>query len=115
MIAKNIQYFGRECVLACDAGCNKAFGINSRPREQLSDNEDDYAFLADSEVGVAPQDPGTYEGGYGKPMGQHDRLNKWCARECERSVRADKGEDVKLKDFSQRVYNLKSRQNECAL
>ena len=48
MIAKPILYFRHELVLVCDARCDKAWGINSRTRVQLSaTDEDDYAFLSD--------------------------------------------------------------------
>ena len=104
---KAIIYFGQPCALACDGNCGKAWGINNRPRVQLSTDPDDYAFLADGELGDAPTDPGTYEGRDGKPQGR-DYLNKWCARECERSAIADQWQLVELRDFSRRLYNLPS-------
>ena len=52
-----------------------------------------------------PVDPGTYEGEHGKPRTKEARLNKWCARECERSVIVDPGIPIELHDFSQRQYN----------
>jgi hypothetical protein len=85
-IAKVITYFGEQMLLSCDAKCNKAWGINHRPRRQLSEEDDDYVYLADHATGIAPIDPGTYEGGHAKPTLPEDRLNKWCCRECERSV-----------------------------
>lgn len=103
-IAKHITYFGKPCVLACDAQCTKAWGINSRPRVEF-DEDDDFAYLADAELGIAPDDPGTYEGWDGKPRTTAARLNKWCARECERSKIKDTLDDVVLNDWSQRVYN----------
>lgn len=118
ILIKDITFFGNACTLACDANCGKAWGINHRPRIYLHpDGEDadpdDYAFLADSEVGVAPVDPGTYEGGHAKPEIPEARLNKWCARECERSTIVDRGDvDIKFKDFSRRVYNRHARQQE---
>lgn len=86
--------------------CHKAWGINNRPKEQLSDDDDDYAFLADSELGEAPEDPGTYEGGHAKPTRAEDRLNKWCFRECERSCIAKRGEALTPPDFSKRLFNI---------
>lgn len=125
MIHKNIVYFGKPCVLACDAQCHKAWGINNRPRVYLEDdtltvypndnqhypddetiNPDDHASLADHELGDAPLDPGTYEGGEGKPQSDDELLNKWCARECERSDIADFLDDIELDDFSVRQYNI---------
>jgi hypothetical protein len=105
MIAKQITFFGKQCILACDANCGKAWGISNRPKLQLSNDEDDIVWLADGELGEAPQFPGTWEGGQGKPLNPEGRLNKWCARECERSVIVDVGEDFSLKDFSKRRYN----------
>ena len=66
---------------------------------------DDYALLADNELGTAPVEPGTWEGADGKPRTPQDRLNKWCARECERSNIVLLGESFSHKDFSKRVYN----------
>lgn len=106
MIHKVVLYFGQPMGVACDARCDKAWGINNRPRVRFGD-EDDYAFLADDELGTAPTDPGTYEGGVGKPQGPEYRLNKWCVRECERSSNTPPQLNVlcELPDFSHRHYN----------
>lgn len=86
LLAKAIVYCGNRIVLVCDGQCHKAWGINNRPKIQLDpDNEDDVIWLADDELGEAPIDPGIYEGGEAKPTYPDARLNKWCARECERS------------------------------
>ena len=127
MISKDIVYFGGAFVLFCDEKCNKAWGINQRPSHQLSDNEDDYEWLTDEELGEAPDDPGTYEGGCAKPTveetesvfknpnANRDKLNKWCCRECERSKMIDMGKTLNmedddyiplLQDFSKRVKNI---------
>lgn len=77
----------------------------------LSDDPDDYAYLADDEVGTAPIDPGTYEGGHAKPLPDSEKMNKWCVRECERSTlygrieRAKKQQPKILPDFSKRLFN----------
>ncbi len=86
--------------LSCDYRCDKAWGVSQRPRVQINEADlDDFAFLSDDELGVAPVNPGTYEGGHGKPRnGVH---NKWCYRECERSYLAPSEKP----DFSRRVYN----------
>lgn len=107
MLSKQIVYFGNAVVLSCDGNCAKAWGVNNRPRESFDPKEpDDYAFLADNELDVAPVNPGTYEGGHPKPRIESERLNsKWCARECERSKITDPGAQIKLDDYSQRVYN----------
>lgn len=108
MIQRQITYCGKPAVLACDGNCQKAWGINNRPRVQLDPNdEDDYAFLADDELGTAPADPGTYEGGHGKPDGAigPEDMNKWCGRECERSGLFHEFGEIQLPDFSKRLYN----------
>lgn len=115
VIAKSITYFGKPHLLMCDACCSKAWGINSRPKVSLSDDPDDYAFLADGELGEAPPDPGTYEGGQAKPIKEEGRLNKWCARECERSVMAPQGKTGDLlPDYSRRFPNMPNRHREDA-
>jgi hypothetical protein len=104
---KEIVYFGHKLILACDGKCEKAWGINSRPKEKLdANNPDDYCFLADNELGDAPEDPGTYEGDHAKPIAGEPKLNKWCCRECERSEMVKPGEEIVLKDFSKRSYNI---------
>lgn len=108
MIQRDIIYFGQSIVVACDEKCNKAWGMNSRPKEYFDNNEDDYAYLSDDELGDAPINPGTYEGFEmtGKPQTKEERLNKWCVRECERSYRGEL--PVVLDDFSKRIYNMPS-------
>lgn len=101
----SIRYFGKPAVVACDGRCSKAWGRNGRARVVLSDDGDDFAFLSDRELGVAPADPGTYEGGDGKPETSAAFPNRWCVRECERSVLAAEGARVVLPDFRRRVYN----------
>jgi hypothetical protein len=102
---KQILWFGSHVTLACDGQCNKAWGISCRPKVEFDTNEpDDYAFLADGELDDAPAQPGTWEGGHGKPEGPHE-MNKWCARECERSNIYEAGEPVVLRDYSVRRFN----------
>lgn len=105
LLVKPITFFDEKLVLACDGRCDKAWGINTRPRHQLSDDPDDYEFLADGELGEAPADPGTYEGNHAKPAPSDGpyRQNKWCARECERSVMGVG--DLLPPDLSARVRN----------
>ncbi len=57
--------FGQTCTFACDTQCDKAFGISGREKVSLSDDEDDYRYLTDGELGQAPQCTGTWEGGHG--------------------------------------------------
>jgi hypothetical protein len=107
MIAKAIIFFEQKAILICDAQCDKAWGINNRPKNELSNDPDDYEYLTDQELEDAPCDPGTYEGGHAKPTERTDRLNKWCARECERSKIVNQVvEDFYLKDFTKRIKNL---------
>lgn len=112
-IFRLITYFDAPAAVACDARCEKAWGNNNRPQIQFSDDEEDTAFLADDEVGIAPENPGTYEGECAKPRTPEERLNKWCVRECERSEMTDAphtyaGKRCPLEtvsDFSERRYN----------
>jgi hypothetical protein len=106
---KQITYFGQPAKVACDENCNKAWGINNRPKIQLSEDEDDYAYLSDDELGDAPENPGTYEGGHAKPTHKSQIPNKWCVRECERCSLSSPGEynlPPVVKDFSKRMYNI---------
>lgn len=104
MYAKTIIWFGKAHTLACDGKCNKAWGVNNRPKISFDENDpDDVAYLADDELGEAPADPGTYEGGHAKPDSPREQ-NKWCARECERS-RVFLQLDKPLPNYSGRVYN----------
>lgn len=109
MPTKQIRFFGQPAVVSCDGRCDKAWGLNGRPRVQLSDDEDDFAWKSDGELGDAPADPETYEGGHGKPsavpLSDPERMNKWCVRECERHIVTSPSEEVRLRDFSKRVLN----------
>lgn len=107
-----ITYFGQKAKVACDCRCNKAWGMDNRPRIQLSDDEDDWAYLADPELGEAPIDPGTFEGWHRKPLSPDEFPNRWCVRQCERCVmseidRYDK--PLALWNFDKRFYNLLRR------
>jgi hypothetical protein len=105
MHTKQIVFFGKPVTMVCDGNCRKAWGTSQRPKVEFDPDEpDDVAWLADSECGEAPEDPGTYEGGHGKPEGPHE-MNKWCARECERSELFNAGEKVEARSFSERMFN----------
>jgi hypothetical protein len=67
LMEKRITFFGQPAKVGCDGRCGKAWGINGRAKVRLSDDEDDFYWPADDELGDAPADPGSYEGGYGKP------------------------------------------------
>jgi hypothetical protein len=127
---KTITYFGQPAKVACDEKCDKAWGGDHRPRiyPQISEtriftrgiteddikdipdfDEDDYALCSDQELGLAPEDPGTYCGVdmTAKPTIESDKLNRWCVRECERCGMSDPGyyNLPHLPDFSKRRYN----------
>lgn len=104
-----ITWCGSPATVTCDGKCSKAWGINHRPRLKYDDKDpDDFAWLSDGETGEAPADPGTYEGGRGKPTSPAT-MNKWCARECERSVINCDGAIQPPPDFSERVLNKPSK------
>jgi hypothetical protein len=112
ILTKKIVYFGKTVVLVCDGKCEKAFGGSVRPKGYPDDkrDEDDWYWVADDEVGEAPKHPGTIEGTHIKPQHPDDRLNKWCARECERSQMCDLGTQLKVRTFTGRVYNYFDRE-----
>lgn len=104
-----ITFFEQTAKVCCDGNCEKAWGINNRPRVQLSDAE-----LADSEVGTAPINPGTYEGSDAKPRSVMEFPNKWCVRECERCVMSKPCEfdqPLEIRSFEQRYYNIHRDEN----
>lgn len=86
-VIRAIRFCGVNTFVACDGLCTKAWGLNGRPGRN-----DDRVGLPDDELGEAPADPGTYEGGEGKPAAppvEGERFSRWCVRECERNVTAD--------------------------
>jgi len=113
MLVKQIIYCGEPCSLVCDGNCGKAWGVDTRPKNQSSADPDDFEYLSDSELGDAPLKSSTYEGGFGKPQpADAEKLTKWCARSCERSTLVFAKDGVtSLKDFSVRIPNLKKPTN----
>lgn len=110
--SKLIQYFGQPAKVNCDRNCAKAWGINNRPKVQLSDDPDDYEFLADHELGDAPKDPGTYEGRDAKPLSPDVFPNRWCIRECERCAMSHPEQwdlPLELPSFAERRPNIPKR------
>ena len=85
----SITHFGKTVVVYCDRKCTKAWGVNSRPtRNKWWESKDEEPiYYEDNELGNAPMDPGTYEGGEGKPKSPDNFPNKWYVRECERCRR----------------------------
>ena len=113
---KLITFFGQRAKVACDGLCAKAWGSDARPRVLLSNegDGDDFAWLSDDELGAAPLDPGTTEGGDSKPLSPAEFPNRWCVRACERCSMSRPGEShipLNLRDFSRRFYNFVKRQN----
>lgn len=125
MPEKRIRGYGQQLVMACDGRCDKAWGINGRPKLFFMEkgeapraliegedprDEDDYVWLGDDELGTAPADPGTYEGGYAKPsavpLTDPEPMNKWCFRECERSESFKPGEPVLIRDLKKPEPNI---------
>ena len=72
MIRTEGTFCFKPVAITCDGRCDLAWGINWRGRKAPK----------------APIDPGTYEGGEGKPQPPYPpaKHNKWCVRECERST-----------------------------
>ena len=111
MITRQITYAFKPMAHTCDGRCDKAWGINNRPMvEYDTDDPDDTAWKADGELPMAPANPGTYEGGDGKPSSgpvtaETARINKWCVRECERSMLLRPDQSLTVIDLSRRVYN----------
>lgn len=62
-----ILFCGQNVTLSCDGKCDQAWGNNYHGQKS----------------GIAPINPGTYEGGHGKPTDK--KHNKWRSRECERA------------------------------
>lgn len=97
-----IIFFGRWMMAVCDRQCEKAFGINSRPK--IMSDDDDIVWFADGEVPEAPANPGTYEGGHGKPF-HPEAHNKWCVRECERCEIVKSGTAIRYPDWFSRRFS----------
>lgn len=79
---QRITFCGQAVRVACDERCHKAWGQENRPSEIGEDGN--LCWLADHELGLAPVDPGTAEGGDRKPVDRKGIPNKWCVRQCER-------------------------------
>lgn len=119
LLQKEIVYHGERCVLVCDGRCDKAWGIQARPRYRFVSDDadpDDYVYLGDEHVGEAPP-PGKTEivsEGFemkpsAVPLTDPERLNKWCARQCERSTIVKLGEPIVLPDMQNPEPNMPHR------
>ncbi len=82
MLVTRTKYFGQSVIQICDARCDKAWGVHSRPIVTVGERK---WWIADDEQ-TAPADPETYEGNCAKPTTPEHRHNTWCTRECERSL-----------------------------
>jgi hypothetical protein len=68
LLTTSILYSGKRCLAVCDHKCNKAWWFDGdRPQRRDPAEPDDVIWFADREVGIAPANPGSYEGGQGKP------------------------------------------------
>lgn len=134
MLSIAIVYSGKRCQLVCDGRCDKAWGINGRPKlyfltkgeppRKLEDGEepsdwDDYVYVRDSELGKAPgpgYTRGVSEGNDLKPskrpLTDASQMNKWCARECERSEMFEEGEVVVVRDLEHPQPNVRKAAND---
>lgn len=114
MLKKQIRFFGEHVVLACDGRCDKAWGISGRARVRLSEDVDDYVYVPDSALGSAEY-PQTWEGlamegrPSDEPLADAERMNRWCARECERSGIYKLDEPLVLRDMENPRPNMPRR------
>jgi hypothetical protein len=68
LLTASILYSGKRCLAVCDRKFNKGWGFNAdRPQWRDPPEPDDVIWFADGEAGIAPANPGSYEGGQGKP------------------------------------------------
>lgn len=121
MIQKQIRGYGKDLTIACDGRCDKAWGINGRPRLYFQEvghpprplingeepkNDDDHVYMGDDELGTAPgpgKTKGVSEGGHLKPsatpLTDGELMNKWCFRECERGETFEREEPIVIRDL----------------
>jgi hypothetical protein len=67
VLKTNITFAGQALTAICDFKCERACGKHARPTAKLSSGDAHYAFFSDGELGAAPDEPGTEEGGCRKP------------------------------------------------
>ena len=109
---KEITYYGAPAKVGCDEKCNKAWGINNRPRVYLDISETQIFGLEGTSIYPDIEDDinvDNYENDDAKPTCKSEMGNRWCVRECERCQMSEYGkhnEPLKIKDFNQRFYNM---------
>lgn len=118
MLQKDIIFFGDQCTVACDGRCDKAWGIQGRPRHRFQPEDvdpDDYVYIGDDALGTAPPPYQTEiisEGLNIKPSAvahsDGTLLNRWCTRQCERSAIVDRGDPVVVPDMRTPAWNKPS-------
>lgn len=84
-----VPYVGLLMRCRCDGKCSKAWGWSMRPASKFGRDGDPVEYYADQELGEAPSNPGTAEGGSLKPSSPDQFPTKWCVRECERCNKSD--------------------------
>ena len=99
LLARAIVFCGRPLVLVCDGRCDLAWGNDRRPRISHSADPDDFTWVGDDDPMCSPGAPApgdlSSEGDELKPStaalanSDSSRMNKWCARQCERSRMRD--------------------------
>lgn len=109
MFVTVVPFLFKKVAVMCDGNCKKAWGIGLRPKNRLSDDDENWEWLADHELGEAPSDPGTSDGGFRKPQDEGHVLNKWCIWQCERAVFVEYFRNLELPDFSKRIPNRNER------
>ena len=108
MLVKRTTVHGSEVVIACDAKCTKAWGLQKRPSRVVDESKpDDIVWLGDGELKQAPSDPKTTVNGYGKPLKPEHRMNQWCVSECERSMFVSPNETKETHNWRRRTRNMK--------
>jgi hypothetical protein len=105
----NITVSNQPAIIKCDGKCDKAWGINEREKIKLSDDPDDYCYLSDRELGLAPLLSTSTKRLKNKPTNKINFPTSWCICECERSVISEPDTpygDIDVPDFNNRVYNI---------
>jgi hypothetical protein len=95
LLARPILFCDDWAIITCDGRCDKAWGMQNRPKRMLSADPDDYVYLADDDpmIGQTPNSSELgSEGDEEKPSDSALQakysylMNRWCARACERAT-----------------------------